>query len=88
MEALIAVGLAGNVVQFVSFAGKLISETSAIRKTGSPSSLPGLRILTHTLTQQSGSIHKSLRNRPGSFPLAPEEQVSQRTQLQLLFTDR
>ncbi|KAH7394011.1 hypothetical protein DE146DRAFT_765582 [Phaeosphaeria sp. MPI-PUGE-AT-0046c] len=74
MEALIAVGLAGNVVQFVSFAGKLISETIAIRKTGSPSSLPGLRILTNTLTQQAGSIHRSLSNQPGGSPLAPEEQ--------------
>ncbi|KAF2177303.1 hypothetical protein K469DRAFT_644493 [Zopfia rhizophila CBS 207.26] len=34
MEALVAVGLAGNVVQFVQFAGQLISETRAINQTG------------------------------------------------------
>ncbi|KAF2472567.1 uncharacterized protein BDR25DRAFT_197492, partial [Lindgomyces ingoldianus] len=36
MEALVAIGLAGNVVQFVQFAGKLISEAESMRKNGSP----------------------------------------------------
>ena len=55
-----AIGLAGNVVQFVEFAGKLISETASIRKTGNPSSLPDLRTLTESLTKQSDTICKCL----------------------------
>jgi len=78
MEALVAVGLAGNVVQFVQFAGKLVSETNTIRRTGNPSSIPGLRILTDTLTKQAASIRKCLSASANSAPLSQEEQVSHR----------
>lgn len=74
MEALLAVGLAGNVVQFAQFAGKLISETNSIRRTGSPSSLPGLRSLAENLTKQADTIHKCLK--AGNATLAQEDQVS------------
>lgn len=55
-----AFGLTGNVVQFVQFAGKIISEMNSIR-TGSPSSLPDLRSLVENLTKQSDTIHKCLK---------------------------
>jgi hypothetical protein len=74
MEALVAIGLAGNVAQFVQFAGKLISEAESIRKTGSPASLPELQRLTESLTKQSDSINKCLRNTVST--LSQEEQVS------------
>ncbi|KAI9857130.1 MAG: hypothetical protein M1813_008621 [Trichoglossum hirsutum] len=60
MEALLAVGLAGNVVQFVQLAGKLISETNAIRKTGNPSSLQDLQNLSESLTKQAGAVKTHL----------------------------
>lgn len=60
MEALVAVGLAGNVVQFVQTAGQLISQTITIKQTGGPSSLPELRNLVQTLTKQAGMIKTRL----------------------------
>lgn len=60
MEALLAVCLAGNVVQFVQLAGKLISETNAIRKTGNPSSLQDLQNLSESLTKQAGAVKTHL----------------------------
>jgi hypothetical protein len=74
MEALVAVGLAGNVVQFVQFTGELISETNSIRRTGSPSSLPDLRRLSEDLIQQADTIHKCLKASNAS--LAQEDQVN------------
>jgi len=76
MEALVAVGLAGNVVQFVQFAGELISETIAIRKTGSPSSLPKLQNLAANLTKQAGLIKAHLDAARAVEELAQEDQVS------------
>jgi hypothetical protein len=61
MEALLAVGLAGNVVQFVQFAGELISEARSIMKNGSPKSIPELRHLSETLTKQAGMIKARLK---------------------------
>ncbi|RYN71864.1 hypothetical protein AA0117_g8992 [Alternaria alternata] len=59
MEALIAVGLAGNVVQFLQGAGTLIAEANAIRKSGSPSSLPDLQRLSTRLTDQAAALAKT-----------------------------
>jgi len=73
MEALLAVGLAGNVVQFVEFAGTLMSEMNSIRKTGSPSSLPWLKSFSSNLTEQAGVIHKWLK--AGNATLTQEDQV-------------
>ncbi|KAH6951184.1 hypothetical protein BKA56DRAFT_711885 [Ilyonectria sp. MPI-CAGE-AT-0026] len=73
MEALVAIGLSGNVVQFVQFAGQLISETNSIRQNGSPSSLPDLRNLTDSLTKQADAIHKSLPSKASTAMLAPED---------------
>lgn len=73
MEALVAVGLAGNVVQFVQFSGKLISETIAIRKDETPSSLPNLKNLSEILTKQAGIIRARLK--ASNATLAQEDQV-------------
>ncbi|KAF2652569.1 hypothetical protein K491DRAFT_43805 [Lophiostoma macrostomum CBS 122681] len=72
MEALLAVGLAGNVVQFVQFAGKLISEAKAIQNTGNPSSLPYLRGVSDSLTNQVGVIKSRLK--ASNATLAQEDQ--------------
>lgn len=73
MEALVAVGLAGNVVQFVQFSGQLIAEASRIRKSGTPSSLPDLRNLSHALMAQADTIYRCLKS--NSATLAEEDQV-------------
>ncbi|CAI6337945.1 unnamed protein product [Periconia digitata] len=72
MEALVAVGLAGNVVQFVQFSGQLIAETSRIRQDGSPSSLPGLLKSSEKLITQTKIIFKCLKSK--SETLTEEDQ--------------
>ncbi|KAF2109774.1 hypothetical protein BDV96DRAFT_604646 [Lophiotrema nucula] len=72
MEALVAVGLAGNVVQFVQFSSSLVSEVQSIRKTGSPSSLPDLQNLCKTVVEQASTIRKFLTSSTNN--LAKEEQ--------------
>ena len=61
MEALLAVGLASNVVQFVGFAHTLVSEANAIRKNGAPSSIPDLKDLAQRSVNQAAIIKTRLR---------------------------
>lgn len=75
MEALIAVGLAGNVVQFLQGAGTLIAEANAIRISGSPSSLPHLQSLSKTLIDQAAVLRTRLK--ACSATLKEEDQASQ-----------
>ncbi|PGH26785.1 hypothetical protein AJ80_01550 [Polytolypa hystricis UAMH7299] len=63
MEALVAVGLAANIVQFVQVAGALISEANSISSSGSPSSIPQLRDLSN-LTKQTALIKANLQVNP------------------------
>jgi hypothetical protein len=73
MEALVAVGLAGNVVQFVSAAGALIKEANSIRKEGGPSSLPKLKNLSEDLMNQAAVLRTRLK--ASNATLAEEDQV-------------
>jgi hypothetical protein len=73
MEALVAVGLAGNVVQFVQFSAQLISIAKDIKKTGAPASLLELKELTQNLTQQTQVI--VMRLKANTATLEQEEQV-------------
>ena len=68
-----AVGLAGNVVQFMEFAGKMISEIQTILRTGSPTSLPDLKNLTEELMKQSDTIHSCLND--NNSQRSPEDEV-------------
>ncbi|KAK7187201.1 small s protein [Paraphaeosphaeria sporulosa] len=72
MEALVAVGLAGNVVQFVQFSGQLLSLAKEIKKMGAPSSLLGLRKVAQNLTQQTRVIVARLK--ANTATLEQEEQ--------------
>jgi len=74
MEALIAVGLAGNVVQFIQGVGQLISISAQIRKNGSPSSVPELQKLSRELTTQATIVKSRLEGRNGT--LVSEDKVS------------
>lgn len=73
MEALVAIGLAGNVVQFVQFSAQLISIAKDIRKNGSPSDLSDLKELTQSLVQQTQVI--ATRLKANAATLEAEEQV-------------
>jgi hypothetical protein len=73
MEALVAVGLAGNVAQFVSAAGALIKEANSIRKEGGPSSLPKLKNLSEDLMNQAAVLRTRLK--ASNATLAEEDQV-------------
>jgi hypothetical protein len=73
MEALVAIGLAGNVVQFASSAGALIKEANSIRKMGSPSSLPKLKTQSEDLTSQAAVLRTRLKAYGAT--LAEEDQV-------------
>jgi hypothetical protein len=76
MEAVVAVGLAGNVVQFISFAGTLIAETKSLHDIGSPRSLPGILDRINDLTRQAEIIHDRLRASHGPTPVPTEDKVS------------
>ena len=79
MEALVAFGLAGNVVQLTHFAGSLLSELKSIKRTGSPSSLPELITLVAIVNGQIDTIHACLLSdleRRGSTRLRKEDQVT------------
>jgi hypothetical protein len=73
MEALIAIGLGGNVVQFVQFSGQLISLAKEIKKKGAPSSLVDLRKVAQNLIQQTRIIVTRLK--ANTAILEQEEQV-------------
>lgn len=60
MEALVAIGLAGNVVQFVQFAGSIISKAAEIRSQGSLSSIKELQKDTKGVNQQAQMIKAHL----------------------------
>jgi hypothetical protein len=73
MEALVAVGLAGNVVQFVQGAGSLIALSAQIRKTNQPKCLPDLRNIAGALMDGAALLRSRLKAYSAS--LAEEDQV-------------
>ena len=73
MEALVAVGLAGNVVQFVQFSGELLSLAKEIKEKGTPSSLLDLRKVAQNLAEQTRVIVSRLK--ANTATLEQEEQV-------------
>lgn len=78
MEALVAIGLAGNVVQFVTCAGSLIAQVNHIRRHESPRSLPELVQLSKTLTDQAATLKSRLK--ASAATLKEEDQVCARDQ--------
>jgi hypothetical protein len=76
LEALVAIGLAGNVVQFAQVAAGLISQADDIRKNGAPSSLRDLRKLTVYLIDQTNTFHTQLDNKPTQESPTEEDQAS------------
>jgi hypothetical protein len=73
MEALVAVGLAGNVVQFVQGAGALIALEREIKASGSPKSLDYLKELSEKLIDHAGVLRT--RFKASCITLSEEHQV-------------
>ncbi|KAI9777342.1 MAG: hypothetical protein M1839_008950 [Geoglossum umbratile] len=61
MEVLAAIGLAGNIIQFVDFSGKLISKTAEIHKSGTGALAENINIeaATNDLALLSTKLHDS-----------------------------
>jgi len=75
MEALAAVSLAGNVMQFVDFSSKIISEARAIEKNGESSSIADLQRFASNSTKHAGIIRSRLQASSYTRPLSEENQV-------------
>jgi hypothetical protein len=75
MEALAAVSLAGNVMQFLHFSSKVISEARTIEKNGGPSSIADLQRFASNSTKQAGIIRSRLQASIYTRPLSEENQV-------------
>ena len=62
MEALVALGLAANVVQFVDFGCRLVSKSREIRRSGSLSQHVNLDLIANDLENLSGKLEASLNS--------------------------
>lgn len=71
-----AVGLAGNVLQFVQSASTVIALTREIRKTGASSALEDFKRRTKALAQQTTTIRDHLETGSTEENRLPEDQVS------------
>jgi hypothetical protein len=75
MEAIVAVGLAGNVVQFIQFTGQLVTQAKEIKERGRPSSLPALQNLATQLKNHATILRVHLEDSAKAKPLSKENQV-------------
>ncbi|TGO19000.1 hypothetical protein BTUL_0006g00330 [Botrytis tulipae] len=75
MEALAALSLAGNVMQFVDFSSKIISEARAIEKNGESSSIADLQRFALNYTKHASIIKSRLQASNDTRPLSEENQV-------------
>lgn len=77
MEALAAVGLAGNIVQFIDFSCQLFDRTQAIcrSKNGASQGMQDLETITESLQNLSDGLQKSLDrgNRGGNTATRRDE---------------
>ncbi|TEY38631.1 hypothetical protein BOTCAL_0481g00010 [Botryotinia calthae] len=74
MEALAALSLAGNVMQFVDFSSKIISEARAIERNGESSSIVDLQRFASNSTKHAGIIKSRLQASSYTRPLSEENQ--------------
>lgn len=76
LEALVALGLAGNVIQLVQFSADLVKQTVEIRRGGDSPPLLELKHVTANSVQQAEAIQAQLVPRPGQPPLTGQDLVS------------
>jgi hypothetical protein len=75
LEALVAVGLAGNVLQFVQTASSLIVQAREIHKTGDSSPIEEFRRSTISLIEQTTTIKDHLERSSTKEDRLPEDQA-------------
>ena len=76
LEALLALGLAGNVIQLVDFGSKLVARGREIHKSGSLNEIEELRRVAIDSIQQVDRIKDSLiQSAASTGSLSKEEQV-------------
>lgn len=73
MEALVAVGLAGNVVQFAMCVHSLVKEANSIRDTEETENLPAVMMWTRSVTGQAVTLQARMKASRTAF--AEEDQV-------------
>jgi hypothetical protein len=78
LEALVAVSIAGNFVQFALCAGGLVRKANFVRKNGNPRALPAVRAVTNELVKQAAAL--SMKSKAAGATLADEEQVRKAVQ--------
>ncbi|TGO81414.1 hypothetical protein BPOR_1165g00010 [Botrytis porri] len=74
MEALAALNIAGNIMKFVDFSSKIISEARAIEKNGESSSIADLQRFTLSSTKHARIIRSRLQASSYTRPLSEENQ--------------
>ncbi|TGO50107.1 hypothetical protein BOTNAR_0406g00090 [Botryotinia narcissicola] len=74
MEALAALSLAGNVMQFIDFSSKIISEARAIEKNGESSSIADLQRFALNCTKHASIIRSRLQASNYTRPLSEDNQ--------------
>jgi hypothetical protein len=75
MEALVAFGLAANIVQFVDFGFELFSQANEIKRSGSVSQHVDLDRVTRSLDLVSHKVKEGLREHDESLCLTPLDQA-------------
>ena len=73
MEALVAVGLVGNVVQLADWLMTLARAANSINKNGVTNELPTIKESTQTVIEQSAALQARLKS--SNATLSKEEQV-------------
>lgn len=75
MEALVAVGLSSNILQFVEFAGKLIRTASELRHNASTAENRDHAVITEDLETIAIGLRDSAQAINGASSPSPEEKV-------------
>lgn len=76
LEALVTLGLVGNVIQLIQYSSDLLKQSLEIRRSGAPPPLLELKHITTSSIQQAEAIRAQLASQPLTKPLSEEDQVS------------
>lgn len=74
--SLAAIGLAGNIVQFIDFGAKLLSKASQIRKDGSTAENIHLGAVTKDLARYADSLSSAILSQPREKHILGEDETA------------
>lgn len=78
LEALVALSLAGNVVQFADFSSKAIVLFNEVRKHGAPSRMGELQQTATVLVEQTAQMESEMQATSITMPLSVQDKASQK----------